>query len=359
MRLFEKITLNYKVEIRILGIPVLGYTKNAPKFQEKYIDLFPSKSISKTIQDKFFSKLPKEDFDDIYIVWNNTGESWQFLSVAREYFNKNNSKKPLIVTDKPYHVDMVKMLLPDILTVNFKIDWNERLFIEKYIKKINGHRLFIFFPMDHFIKLENKIQQGENVHFYDSIIDALGLPKTIQQNMNITFSSEVYESLIKKLEKTNLNIDNLVFISPEAKSNPTLSNKFWQNLKHSLNEKGFDCYFNIFNSNIKVKNNIDFKLSVEEALILASKAKFIIGLRSGFVEILNATNKKMFVIYTGFFKRATQEMTADKVLTGFSLNALPWNNQNNNEIIEYNAEELTEEQILENILAQVEKDYLV
>lgn len=358
MKLYEKLKLNHIVEIQVLGIPILGYTVNAPKFQEKYIDLFPSKSIANTVREKFFSKLPKEDFDDIYIVWNNTGESWQFFSVAQEYFKKNNSKKPLIVTDKPYHIDMVKMLLPNVLTINFKIDWNERLFIEKYIKKINGHRLFLLFPMDHFIKLEEKLQQGENIHFYDSIIDTLGLAKDTRQIMNPIFSKEVENNLMKKLEKTELNLDKFVFIAPEAKSNPTLSNKFWQKLKYSLNEKGFDCYFNIFNSNIKIKNNADLKLGIEESLILAKKAKFIIGLRSGYVEILNALNKKMFIIYTGFFKRVTKEMSAEKVLTGFSLNALPWNNQNNNEIIEYNAEELTEEQILEKMLTQIEKDYL-
>ena len=170
-------------------------------------------------------------------------------------------------------------------------------------------------------------------------------------------SEEARLSAIEKVRDINLDINNFVFISPESKSNPTMSKNFWHEMVMELNRRGYDTYFNIVGSlnTIKADNLKATYLTIEEACYIASRAKAIIGLRSGFMEIVNScTDIPIYCFYSHFRKRMTPEMSADKVMTGFSLMKCP--PFKTDLIKEYNADIIEENQLLEQLMEDFEKD---
>ena len=118
-----------------------------------------------------------------------------------------------------------------------------------------------------------------------------------------------------------LNLDNFVIISPEANSCKLLPEEFWKDLISQLKIQGFDIFVNI-SLDLFGSNDIDYKscyLTYSEAYALATRAKKIYSLRSGFTEFLLNTKIPMEVYYTSFFR--TQ--AAEKIRYGFGLDKIP------------------------------------
>lgn len=66
---------------------------------------------------KYFKYFDKHH-DDIYILRANSGEIYLTLTYIIDILiKKNKSKFPLLAATKPYHLDMIKMLCPDIPSV--------------------------------------------------------------------------------------------------------------------------------------------------------------------------------------------------------------------------------------------------
>lgn len=341
VKIFSKVKLGHIREILLLGYPVVQYSKDAA---HKYIDIFPHDTILENIRGKIRSILMNEEYDDIYIVWNNTGESWQFFRIAKNYFEKNKSKKPIILVCKSYLREMPKMLLPGIPVKSLSLaSLDERMCIEYHLSKIDHHRVFKVLPTSHFYELEKKLQSGREVHFLDAILETLSLSRKKISYQEPEISPEVEATILDKARSMNLNIDKFIFLSPEAKSNKTPSNSFWERIKDELNTLGYDTYFNIVgcSNTISTQNKKCMRLSMEEGLALAKHANAIIGIRSGFMEVIASAKKNMYCIYTPFMERATPAMSADKVLKGFTLKKCP----DQTVIYEYNAENVNEDDL--------------
>lgn len=354
MAIFEKIKLGDIRDIYFLGKPIIQYSRNS---SYKYIDIFPKNSLLKISQEKYRHLLAGKDYDSIYFLWNNTGETWQFLRISRSYFKKNNSKKPIIITDKKYHDDLVRMMLPEFENIRISLSYEQRLIIEKMYKKLFPQKTYLVFNFAHFSKLESELQKGKDIHFYDAILNTLGLKRNRMDYIEPKISKEAELSALAKAKEMNLDINNFVFISPEAKSNRTPSQEFWTKIENELNLLGYDTYFNIVGvlNTISGKNKKCIKLNIEEGLALASHAKAVIGLRSGFMEILQSAHKPIFCIYTGFRKRRTPAMTADKVLRGFTLEKCTYT-VDNNSLFEYNADIIDETNLLSHIVNDFKKN---
>ena len=126
--------------------------------------------------------------------------------------------------------------------------------------------------------------------------------------------------MLNKVKKTGLNLENFVYIAPDASSCELENSKeYWVNIAERF--KDFDIFWNTTKSAPEGAKHCNLK--VAEAFALAKHAKKIIALRSGFSELLTQTGVPIEIIYTKFRRSMINDISADLVLKGFSLKKLP------------------------------------
>ena len=161
--------------------------------------------------------------------------------------------------------------------------------------------------------------------------------------------------MLRKIGMTGLNLDNFVFLAPEAISCKFYDEDFWVVLINKLQEKGYDVFVNLVEKESKLKNAQDFKscnLTFAEAFALVKKSKRIVSLRSGFTEFLLQTEVPMDVLYTKFKNRNMfNDMDCNHVISGFGLVQLPFVNKS--KIREFNMFETSAQKCLDAILTEL------
>lgn len=314
-------------EIKILNHPIMQRL-DEDNFR-KYV-LF-GKVIKKI---SYIEKFKKENFkyfdkkhDDIYILRANSGEIYLTLTyVIDKLIERNQSKNPLLVATKKYHVDMIKMICPNIPFIYIK-DIDLRFTGLEF--KIENFRFFYLFDNPHFQKVELDIKHkpfGE-AHYFKSILDDLNMTydDISMRTMIVPLQDEA--SMKEKVSKIGLNLDNFIFISPEAQSCKLYNEDFWCELINILNKEGYDVFVNRVTKDVNLEYATTFKscnLTFAEAFALAKRAKRIISLRSGFTEFLIQTNTPMDVLYTKFRQRHSfDDLDITHVMSGFGLLTLP------------------------------------
>ena len=167
---------------------------------------------------------------------------------------------------------------------------------------------------------------------------------------NPVLSYENEASMLKKIENLKLNLDNFVFIAPEAQSCMLLDNSFWVSLIKSFKEKGYDVFVNLVDNSVDL-TGAEYKscfLTYSEVFALAQKSKKIISLRSGLTEFLVQTNIPVDVLYTKFRNRHFyDDMSVEQVMSGFSIRKLY--NVNPKLINEYNFQNYARQDLINEI----------
>lgn len=374
MKLFENIKTEDESTFKILGFPVYRQTKDymtTERLQSflgglvttyKINDIYDyhiekdikilGKSIIKRIEDgatktwycanipykklnlvdvfkKAYLKFIDEKYDDVYVLNANSGEIYLFLTyVLDTYIKKNNSKNPLLIATKKYHLEMAKMICPDVPCIFLKK-------IKHGIKgdcfKIDKHRFFMAFANDHFTKVEYDIKNNPlgTKHYFWSILERFGISNDELSIRKINVPQESIASMNEKINNIGLRLNNFVFIAPEAKSCKLTDDQFWKDMIIKYQNEGYDVFVNLVEDIVDL-SGVEYKtceLSYSEAFALAQKAKKIVSLRSGFTEFLLQTNVPMDVIYTRFKKRHYfRDMQVEHVMTGFGIKQIPFVN---------------------------------
>lgn len=303
---------------------------------------------------KQYSKYFDEKYDDIYILRANSGEIYLTLTYLIDtLIKRNGSKKPLLVATQKYHVDMIKMICPDLPYVYIN-KMNLKVVGDSF--KIDNFRFFLLFDNKYFKQVDGI--ELNNSHYFKIILAGLNLTEDDISMRKVVVDSEIENTMLKKIEKTGLNLDKFVFLAPEAQSCKLYDENFWCELINRLQDKGYDVFVNLVEKNIKLKNAIDFKtcdLSFAEAFALAKKAKRIVSLRSGFTEFLLQTNVPIDVLYTKFKHRHIfDDMDIYHVMSGFGITQIPFADKE--KIREFNVYEMSQKECLESILTYNTKE---
>ena len=302
---------------------------------------------------KQYSKFFEGDYDDIYILRANSGEIYLTLTYLIDtLIKRNGSKKPLLVATHKYHIDMIKMLCPEIPYVYIK---KLRLKITAESFNIDNFRFFLLFDSQHFKQVEMDIKQNElgTHHYFKSILTRLNMTDADINMRKAIVNIEDERSMLNKVAKTGLNINRFVFLAPQAQSCKLYDEDFWCLLINKLQEMGYDVFVNLVEDDIKLKGAIDFKtcyLTFAEAFALARRSKKIVSLRSGFTEFLLQTNVPMDVLYTKFKHRHFfDDMDIYHVMSGFGITQIPFVDKS--KIREFNMYEISQKTCIEKIMS--------
>lgn len=352
IKLYDQYTEHTKKEIKIFGKSFIKRIEEN-NFRNYYFLGLKYRSIS--LIDEFKKKYFKyfnEKHDDIYILNANSGEIYLTLTyLIQALIKKNGSKCPLLVATHKYHIDMIKMICPNIPYVYIS---KFKLRIDDDIFKVDNFKFILLYNPAHFKQVELDINANElgKYHYFKSILNRLNMTeKDIQMNKAVVLL-EAEKSMLEKIKMTGLNLNKFVFIAPEAQSCKLYDEDFWVLLINKFQEYGFDVYVNLVGNEIKLKEAIDYKkcnLTFAEAFALAKRAKKIVSLRSGFTEFLLQTNVPMDVLYTKFRHRHFfDDMDISHVMSGFDLSKIPFADKLKIQV--FNMFEVSQKECLEKIL---------
>lgn len=269
----------------------------------------------------------KEDFDDIYIVRYNIGETTVFLSYISEWIKVNKSKKPLLICWNKRHMDFYKMFVGDKCQIK-QIDmplWTSMTPLPDKNTKVLGHNIFCTprFIADEITKMNKK--STKTVTFYDYILNLINVSDAENYDKP-QFDKETEKKVDDIIKKLNLG-KKFVVLLPEATTLKLLPMRFWQQLCSEFVRNKYGVFVNTVNGSTNLDGAVSSKLTVAELACLSKRAESVIGLASGMLVLLTSVAKKIDAIYTDF-KDDSLGYTDVRVKELYSLFALPWNNHN-------------------------------
>lgn len=276
--------------------------------------------IKQILKKRYFNRINKKH-DHVYILNANSGETYLFLRYALDaLIKKDNAKKPILIATKKYHIEMIKMICPDIPYIFIRYVYAN---LKDTVFEIDKMKFSKIFPWEHFSKVEELLRHGDkNAHYFYSILDTLSIPSEEIVPRAVVSLAKSKNSMLKKIKQIGLNTDNFIFISPEANSCELLDNSFWVNLIKKLQAEDYDIFVNIMGDDLDL-SEAEYKtcnLSYSEAFELVKMAKKVYSLRSGFTEFLLETHVPMEVYYTKF---RNNDINAELIKSGFSMLRIP------------------------------------
>ena len=324
-------------EIKLFGIPI--YEKYFDKLTGlKEYKLFGFKHPFKKKKEKFFDLLLKKapkDCDDIYLIRQATGESYIFANIAEELVKVNNSKKPLFFFTRKYHFDFFELFGRNYDMAYQNIHPVDFPYLDKYKYTYKNKNIYIL--LDHDFLLNKLLKNGgenENFDYVAEILNYLKI-KNYKDSFKYPLLKKEYKDFAT-LYLNNLGIspkDKYVVIYEQSWTVTPMNIAFWKELELHLKHKNVKFIYN------------NSKLNFKEMLAICENAIAIIGSRTGALEPILPLNKKMFVLYSNAYRF---KYDAKKSINTFSLKKYPKTHQEN--IYEYNTEEMTEKAIIENIV---------
>ena len=337
--------LNLTISERIIEDDVMKY--NLLGFTYKKIDL-------QNIFYKQYLKDLKIDYDDVYILHANSGEAYLFFAYcAKAFLNKKKSKKPLFIATQDYHVDIVNMYLPGanvILLENLRLKTKSNKWV------VNEHNCYMIFSAIHFDTVEKETCRKEigQVHYLNSIDATLNVSKQDYTKPIVKIAPQVKQSLKEKISTLNLNVENFVIIAPEAQTCEELPSSLWNDIVNELKQRGYDVFLNIVNKESYINGCKSTFLTYQEVFQLATKAKAVISLRSGFTEFLLPAEIPNITIYTKFRERKKNAFSVEKTISAFSMHKFPF--INHDLICELNIDDFkNDNELLTSIMKNLDK----
>ncbi len=315
---YKKNLINYNKSLRIFGLPILS-SKIKLGYEKFYIlGIIYFKKTTRNLLYNVINQHVPERYKNIYIHFNCSGETYLFLSYIKP------TEDSIFVATKKYHIDLCKMLHPNIECIYLPNILNLRAFDNVYKENYKNKNFYNVLPFDHFRILEEKIKKGLEVHYCKEICKTIGVEYSTKALLPF-ISEDIKKSALNKANRIGLNLDNFIFLCPESQSNEDPPGGFWINLVDDLYNSGYDVFLNVLNQNPKFGTAKSCYLTFAEAYYIASLSKKIIGLRSGFIEPLSSIKNVLITCYYTDFKDRglLKPLSAEQVLNGFSLKALP------------------------------------
>ena len=315
---------DYSAVIRICGI--CCWMKKI-KFGKVKFYIFGIRYFKKSTEDQLYTvllKLLKDKYTEIYINFNCSGET--YLSLA---YLKPGSNSVFIAT-KRYHVDLCRMLHPDVDCIYLPELIKLRAYNNTYKTIYKGKTFYNILPFNHFQRLEKKLVLGLDVHYCEEICKTIGI-KYPSAALHPVISDEARHSALEKAGRICLDLNNFVFLCPESQSNENPPDNTWLDLTDKLYKAGYDIFINAIKLQPYYGMGKSCFLTFNEAYYIASLSKKIIGLRNGFIEVLTTLGDVPIVcLYTDFKSRGLlSPIRAEIVLSGFTLKKLPNVNPDN------------------------------
>lgn len=136
-------------ELRILGFPFFKTNVNytIEKFYLCGLPVF-KKSTKHKLYDIVIDNIENQ-YTDIYINYNCSGETYLFYSLFK-YINQKENDKVLFIACKKYHIDICKMMCPEIKCIYLPELFQIRSIDLQFKEEYKGRIFYNILPYKHF-----------------------------------------------------------------------------------------------------------------------------------------------------------------------------------------------------------------
>ena len=296
-------------EVSFLGITVIQYGhKEINGVQETYFEIFPKSFEHKTL-DKIISFLPKGNtYDHVWIVrTTGMGEALLLNYMIKDLIQKWKVKNPCFMSQRILYKGLFELYneIP-FYYLNLKHD-DYAFYLKRMHVKYRAKYFHVFHTtIDQSRSLVRAWKKGKCEHACETYKKLEGINEWA--DVEPVFNEKIKSSTLEKVKKIGLNIEKFVFISPESQTASYINTGgFWDKLAVSFEKRGFDVFVN--KTKGSYRHGKSTPLSVAEAVYLASLAKKIVALRSGFSELIVSIKERMkcYILYLNFYETVTPE----------------------------------------------------
>lgn len=291
--------------------------------------------------------LPKH----IIAFYHRSGETYLMCFHLSKFLKENKITDFVIVSPFCYLKDIFHIFDKNIKFIEIPLIFFELNFLSIFSVK---NPLFTYWEIlnhKYFCQLEKQVREGAKIHFYEEICKRIKCQKICSRPV---IDATVKETASQKLSM--LGLKRFVYIAPEAQSNGTYNYRFWNLLAKELYKKGIDVCFNVLHNNQQNQYGKTGYFTLSEAQYVASKAIAVVGVRSGFMDVVSTFAKKIFCIYFPFYDRGKELpfLEVTKVKQNFSLKNSPLVNPR--KIYEYSFDEMEEKELIKSIIKKLIKE---
>ena len=229
--------------IRFLGVPVYRKLENSHGKSLSILGVSVwKKSWERILADGPLSSLPK-DSQDVWLLHGHSGEIYLLLNhFLPTLMAHRPGWQPHIVTNRPYHVELIRMICPTISCALIKDDIQKRVPRPHY--EIDGRKVTVLFTSAHFRMVEETLISDHPLHYFHAIAQHFGMKADSVLTNGVSVSDEIECEVIKKAAAISLNTENFVFLAPEAASSIELSDAFWLEIAQKFRSQGLDVFVN-------------------------------------------------------------------------------------------------------------------
>lgn len=315
---------------------VLNY-KNT---KETTFSIFPVKDFKKYVRELLFEELVSQveaQIENIIFLRCGIGETYIFSTILEAYMSKKN----INLSDTCFggssilFRDVLLMKQQSLIYRQFPLPRDLFLFsCEKEHYRYRGKDIYFVLSKDFAYKLCEDLKSNvKRNNIFTEICNLYGIDKTKIQSTQVYLPDGTNDRAISKIKKYNLNLDKFVYLMPDANSSLCLSTKFWKKLEAQLRSLGYDVFYNTK------------ALDLFESFYIAANSKAIIGLTSGFLDMMLQTGVPIYCIFT---KLLLHNVPAKKNAEIYAKKLFP--NVKSTVIQEYIADEYSEDELCKRII---------
>lgn len=319
--------------VRFLGMPIFKYVPQRDNSHVRICGLRVRKDPRQLVVNRlrlWESLGLLQGVSRIVFLFNNTGEtSFLLSSLAADPTAKDNT---ILVCTAPYHRQLTECYAPGFRILEaLDLRWVHLVLKEEKLSfQFSGKEVLLPGLCPYFIHFEQAVRNaadGQEEHFFARFQRVQMLDQR-KGSLRPHLSADNYLWAQRKLSNNNVR-EPFVVLSNASFSNEQLPVNFWLNLTHAFKRKGFDV---VFNARINMTDNClghNFFTTFGESMALVQKARAVVGLRSGWLDLINPVCRQTIAIYTPFRNRGSiAPLSAHKVQKAFSLELLPDHEQN-------------------------------
>ncbi len=258
------------------------------------------------------------------------GDTYLFCALMEEFVKEYKSKVTIVVNENQAAIPTFFPSISRVVTLKKLPDFRFNSIFCKY-EHIRIGRLNIGYRPnndDLMSKLVNYFNiDVDDVDFVEPYIFYLGLKS---RKISIpTIKSEWRKAAISRFERFNLPEHRTVILAPYAKSVKPIDFNWWIKIRDILLKSGFQPVTNVGLNEKPIEGTQGITIPFEEIIPFSELAGWVIGIRSGLMDILSSSKCKLTVLYPEQFVEFNNDKVSVKVINNFGLKKI------NNRIEEY------------------------
>lgn len=276
----------------------LKLSNSVRTFEEQKLEISPWNIDERIEVSKWvYSEAQKRKSKWSFVVNFQTGDAYLFLGLLKRFKEANNNDEIVLFTSKK--LKSLCTLFSDYFDELVELPGEvEHFALHNYFNKFEKGIPLLGHP-DFLCRYYNGESRNddEEADFIKRLEIGLGL--------TITSKDLTHPKIVESASSATLEISKGILLVPASNSYKLLGKEFWDELSRGFIKKGFTVYENAGpEGSMGIDGAIPLGFSHIQAPYICSQIGHVVGLRTGFFDIISGCDAKMDIIYSSISREA-------------------------------------------------------